>query len=132
MKEMVYQVHRIKEILDEGYYRDIRYVILNLGTHPTAYVENIVNAKEWNDDILDNIEVHGGFTWCDLPHWQEDKRVVYLGWDYAHCDDYDGYNVLFNDNSGKKWTTKEVLEEVHYVIDQLLELKEKINERDNL
>lgn len=125
MKEIVYSGKRTIEIIEEGEYKGVKYAILNLGTHPTAYVENIVGAKEWNDEILDDIKVHGGFTYHGIPYWQEEKIGVYIGWDYAHCDDFAGYyteadGILYN---YKKWTYAEILDEVYSVIDQLLKIK---------
>lgn len=121
MKEIVYQASRKIEVIEESEYKGVKYAILNLGTHPTAYVENIVNAKDYNDEKLDNVEVHGGFTYCDVNHWSG-KSGNYLGWDYAHCCDFCGY---YNADDGilyhlKKWTYEEILLEVQYVIRQLL------------
>ena len=38
-KQMEYQKERKEEILCEGMYKNFQFYILNLGTHPTAYVE---------------------------------------------------------------------------------------------
>lgn len=124
MKQIVYGNHRKLEVVEEGEYKGVKYAILNLGTHPTAYVENIVYANDWNDyKLLDDVIVHGGFTYCDLPHWKDEKDAVYLGWDYAHLGDYMGYDGEFGD--GMKWTYEEILDDVHSVIDQLLEIKRR-------
>lgn len=38
-KEMVYQSGRIREVLFRGQYEGYKFAIVNLGTHPVAYVE---------------------------------------------------------------------------------------------
>jgi len=120
MKQIVYSNHRKLEVVDEGEYRGVKYAILNHGTHPTAYVENIICLTD-DKPLYSNIDVHGGFTYCDLPYWKDEKDAVYLGWDYAHYGDCMGYDSIWRD--GKKWTYEEILAEVHSVIDQLLEIK---------
>ena len=38
MKEMEYSIERKTEVLDTGYCLGLLYYIMNLGTHPTAYI----------------------------------------------------------------------------------------------
>ena len=51
MKEMEYCKDRKIEVLDTGYCLGLLYYILNLGTHPTAYIkipkEISIMAKIW-------------------------------------------------------------------------------------
>ena len=131
MKEMVYSPEmRQKEILFKGEYKEHKFCILNLGWHPTAYVEcKINNIQYYGDDRLDDISVHGGFTYFDGVNWDDkEDKCVYLGWDYGHCYDYSGldlkYPDLYNDIPRKKWTTSEIFEEVKSVIEQLIPLEE--------
>lgn len=125
MKEMVYSANRIKEVLHSGEYKGYKFCILNLGTHPTAYVEcKIENCCSYNDERLDNISVHGGFTYFGKGFWDKNDKD-YLGWDYAHFMDYAGYEENFpahlrSSFDTKKWTTTEIFEEVKFVIDQLI------------
>ena len=46
----------------------------------------------------------------------------FIGWDYAHYNDYCGYDetlpIEFK-RGGKKWTTEEIQEEVYFVCRQL-------------
>lgn len=125
MKEMVYCDKKKPEILDSGEYKGHKYVILSLGSHPTAYVENKIGVADYWDNILDDIEVHGGFTYCGNAYWDENgiDKTDYLGWDYAHSGDL-YYNSLFSEN-GKKWTTEEIFSEVKNVIEQLIKIEEK-------
>ena len=39
IKEMIYQAERKQEIIFDGKYKGYQVYILNLGTHPTAYIE---------------------------------------------------------------------------------------------
>lgn len=125
MKEMVYCDKKKPEILDSGEYKGHKYVILSLGSYPTAYVENKIGVADYWDNILDDIEVHGGFTYFGNAHWDENgiDKTDYLGWDYAHLEDL-CYNSLFSEN-GKKWTTEEIFSEVKNVIEQLIKIEEK-------
>ena len=125
MKEMVYCDRKKPEILDSGEYKGHKYVILSLGSHPTAYVENKIGVADYWDNILDDIEVHGGFTYCGNAYWDETNsdKTNYLGWDYAHLGDF-CYNSLFLED-GKEWTTKEIFSEVKNVIEQLIKIEEK-------
>ena len=125
MKEIIYQANRMVQIVEEDKYKGVKYAILNLGTHPTAYVQDILEVNDYDDKILDEVDVHGGFTYCDTPHWEESDDI-YLGWDYAHCGDYMGYYASGSMTAlgDKHWTYEEILAEVHSVIDQLLNIKE--------
>lgn len=133
-KKMKYQANRKIELLYSDTYQNYKYYILNLGTHPTAYVEipkgHKLYYKNYND--IDNILVHGGLTYSDdhlciakdnaLQGW-------FIGWDYAHCYDYEGYydeDDFLNENT-KKWTTEEIINECHLVINQIIEYYDKIS-----
>ena len=128
MKEMIYSAKRKKEVLFSGEYKGHKFCIMNLGTHPTAYVENkIINLCSYDDERLDKIEVHGGFTYFGDSYWDETDKTIYLGWDYGHCWDYAGYYELywFSDSiEYKRWTTTEIYEEVKSVIEQLIPIEE--------
>ena len=129
MKEMIYYAKRKMEILFSGEYKGHKFCIMNLGTHPTAYVQNkIKDLNSYGDDRLGNIDVHGGFTYLDRSYWDKTDRAIYLGWDYAHYCDYAGYYTKFNfcnDYECKRWTTTEIYEEVKSVIEQLIVLEER-------
>lgn len=44
MKEIIYQANRMMQIVEEDKYKGVKYAILNLGTHPTAYVQDILDV----------------------------------------------------------------------------------------
>ena len=122
MKEMIYQRNSKKEVLYQDVYRGRKFVILNVGTHPCAYVDL---AGLVNDDRLDKIRVHGGFTCFGRAHWDDTDKTIYIGWDYDRCGDFCGWHAgdEYFEKVNKKWTTREIYEEVIDVIDQLIELE---------
>lgn len=126
MKEMEYQSERLDNpiILANGFYRGYEYWILNLGTHPTAYVHVPHEHKECRKDY-DEIPVacHYGLTYSQpyLYRGNKDYAIGWIiGWDYAHYGDYSGNDrLMFYEANYKKWTTKEIFKEVKNVIEQL-------------
>lgn len=119
---MVYSTHNNKDILAEGEYEGFHYAIISYGSHPCAYVEipsSHPDYKKKYDDI--DIEVHGCLTFGDnLDHVIPNDNRYWIGWDYAHVGDYSclpfGLSI-----EGKRWTTKEIFEDVKSVIKQLKE-----------
>lgn len=127
MKEMVYQSSRKIELLDSGEIKRFKYYIVNLGTHPTAYIEIPKEHKYFNVKYNDvEVKCHWGLTYSEsyLNTGKKDeiKDSWFIGWDYAHCSDYCGHNLLgYGGFLGKKWATEEILQEVKNVIEQLIE-----------
>ena len=126
MKEMVYSTTRNIEVLDRETYKDYDYVVLSLGTHPCGYVRIPENHPYYGEDY-DNcyIDCHGGITYGS-PYLRTsyDTQEIgwWIGWDYAHCDDYCGYMTY---DCGIRHTTKEIQHECFTVIEQLIEIKSK-------
>lgn len=131
MKEMIYGERKEQpEVLYSGEYREHKFAILSLGTHPTAYVEEKIGLIGYNDFRLNGIAVHGGFTFHNTGHWGNDsKKISWLGWDYAHYDDFMGYYSTDNPfyYHTKQWTTAEIYKEVKSVIKQIIEKEEYAN-----
>ena len=130
MKQMEYSPNKIIEILNIGNYKGFNYYIMNLGTHPTAYIEIPKQHKIYNktyDDI--DLEVHCGLTYSrNYLYIDEYKKIKgwFIGWDYGHYGDYSGYDELLPKQfrtEGKKWTTEEILEEVKSAINKIVEDK---------
>lgn len=122
---MVYTAKRLNppEMLADGEYKGFHFYVLNLGTHPCAYID--VTDTDLNGKDYSNIDIacHGGLTYSDEYLRTVDKKGWFIGWDYAHWGDYVGYEVLYSDNlrtNGKKWTTDEIVSECKEVIDQLI------------
>lgn len=107
-----------------GTYKNFDYYVLNLHTHPTAYVD--VSDSPLNGVCYEDIDIsyHGGITYSESTLKTVDKKGWFIGWDYAHYGDYMDYghadvnNMFPND---KKWTTEEIVEECKNVIDQIVE-----------
>ena len=124
IKPMIYNKNRtITEQIAGGTYKNFDYYVLNLKTHPTAYVD-VTNSplNGCNEDI--DISCHGGITWCDNFVKSIDKKGWFIGWDYAHYGDYMDYGYASVNNmfpNDKKWTTEEIVEECKNVIDQIIE-----------
>lgn len=133
IKPMVYQKERKMEILHVWEYKSYRYFVLNLGTHPTAYIEipkgHKLFGKKYNEiyDMGYDIDVHGGLTYSKDNLMCVKSKSWFIGWDYAHCDDYMPYydelqKGLFQ--KLKKWTTEEIIEECKRAIEQIKEIEE--------
>jgi len=134
MKEMIYKgsvenEQKVIDMLDEGIYKGFHYAIVSYGTHPCAYVElptEHLLYPLYDEDELAYIDCHGGITYFSTtglirPSDENHRDGHWIGWDYAHCMDYyySPYNFEFF-NEGKKWTTKEIFEDVKNVIEQLI------------
>lgn len=123
MKQMEYSATQKYEVLHCGEYKGYKFYILNLGFHPTAYVEDKLNIGSYEkaDDFVD---VHCGFTYYGKLK-SDLSETRYLGWDYAHCGDYSGtyefYPDIYVDCDDKKWTTEEIFEQVKSAIEQFIE-----------
>lgn len=124
MKDMVYKDDYIdecrkKEVLYSGIYKGRKFSIVSLESHPVAYVSmKDTEPKDYYNDYYDEVEVHGGLTYCGKSYWDDDKENWYLGWDYAHAGDLWGYFSKYG-RHGKEWTTEEIYEEVQNVVIQL-------------
>jgi hypothetical protein len=127
IKPMIYQTDRKIELLHSDKYKEYKYYILNLGTHPTAYIEipkgNVLYEKDYNE-IYDkgyDIDVHGGLTYSRNELMGIKSENWFIGWDYAHYSDYMPFYDEFS-ISLKKWTTEEIIEECKNVIEQIIEI----------
>lgn len=131
---MVYQKDRKLEVLYSGEYNGYKFAILNLGIHPTAYVENKNGFEDYDQaNEVDGYCPNGGYTYLGRAYWDKDDNAKYIGWDYAHCDDFAGYYTpdmgsLYE--TTKQWTTEEIYEEVKKTIDFLSTLEVEITYKD--
>jgi len=131
MKRMIYYAEPKREILATGYCFGLLYFILNLGFHPTAYIK-IPDDLDVNDI---DIDVHWGITYNKNHLWiAENNRIKgnFIGWDYAHMGDYLGFEKLFPKGewqmNHKKWTTKEIYEEVRHACYQIQKMRGELKD----
>lgn len=118
MKEISYDGIIRREVVVEETYRGHKYVIIDNGSWPTAYVA--VNSISL--DKAAEIRVHGGVTWKGEAHWENNPYTLYIGWDYAHLSDcvvHSGDTSLSR-LDGDKHTTEEIIVECKFAIDQLI------------
>lgn len=125
MKEMIYSATRLNppEMLADGEYKGFHFYVLNLGTHPCAYVDvtdSDLNGTHYSDI---DIECHRGLTYSREYLHTVDKKGWFIGWDYAHSCDFSGYEFempIDIRTGGKKWTTSEIVNECKQVIDKIV------------
>ena len=110
------------ERVADGFYRGFHFYILTMGSHPCAYVD--VGHSEF---LADEINCHGGITYGDNILATVPEKSYFIGWDYAHYNDY----LAFNDRLAKefgepyrahKYTISEIVKECANVIDQIIAL----------
>ena len=130
MKEMIYESWETLEkegplLLCHDSYKGYDFYIISYRTHPCAYI--VLNDHDTffgkQEEECAEIDCHGGITYTDCYLCMEpvfvsvSDGVWVIGWDYAHCDDWWGTEMV-----GKKWTTEEIYEECCDVIEQLIRL----------
>ena len=134
IKVMEYGKEERTELLCKDKYKNYNYYVLNLGTHPTAYIEipkeNELYRKSYDEiyKIGCDIDVNGGLTYSDNELMGVKSENWFIGWDYSHCGDYCGYEEYMPENirtCGKKWTTEEIIEECKNAIDQIIDFENK-------
>jgi hypothetical protein len=133
MKEMKYSFERKIDILEHGMCFGLFYWIVSYGTHPCAYIMIPINSKYFEKDYEEiDVDVHGGLTYSNnyLPFEakNDETKAWYIGWDYAHCGDYVGYEERVPKEfrvSGKKWTTEEIKNEVREACYQIVGEKDE-------
>lgn len=140
-KPMEYASHKfdVPIVLAQGDYYGFHFLVVNMGPHPNAYIQipnyhplYRVDYQSANDLDLPYFP-NWGFTFADFlntkqrPMSEEVPSGWYLGWDYAHAGDYNGVfeRKEFSqiNTFGRKYATREILEEVKRVIDGLIGAK---------
>ena len=121
MKEMKYQSQFKSEVLDTGFCFGLLYYIMNLGTHPTAYIRIPKGHKLYgktDEKIYQEVDVLGVITYINDSITIENNQKIdgwFIGWDYGHYGDYMGIEELVPMEfriGGKKWTTQEIYKEL--------------------
>lgn len=141
MLEMIYgdkeAVDNRSKVLFHETIDGVEAVILNVrGSHPCAYIN--VPKENWEvflkregidsstdatyiEDIFE-IYVHGGITYSGdvLPSKVLNIPGNWLGWDYAHCDDFTWNQFSHTPKDYEHaWKTKEIYDEIVEAIKEL-------------
>jgi hypothetical protein len=133
MNQVAYDGKKKKEVVYEEDYKGHHIVIVSHGTHPCAYVSAGKAEAKLPKSYFDfDISCHGGVTFYSDLRYVDKKfgQQIYVGWDYAHLDDYYRFGEISFD--GKKWTAEEILEEAHRVTDQLVDKYEGTDTKEEL
>ena len=134
MKEMKYQSQFKSEVLDTGFCFGLLYYIMNLGTHPTAYIKIPKGHKLYgktDEKSYQEVDVHGGITYINDSITIENNQKIdgwFIGWDYGHYGDYMGIEELVPMEfriGGKKWTTQEIYKELREACYQIQKGEDK-------
>ena len=124
-------------IIEAGEDGDYFWLVISLGSHPCAYVGvkaehplfGIDYDEMYEKDIA--IDVHGGVTYTSREVIGMGLDRWWIGWDYAHSGDYTAFSSEISESYKKlrrherKWTLKEIKEDVKDVIKQLRKEGEK-------
>ena len=136
-KEIIYTpISRIAVIVAEGEYKGVKYVCVNRGIHPCAYVfctQEFLDKHATEYETIDGICVHGGVSFIGNANellGLEDYDHPCFGWDYGHVGDWEGYmsedeNTQFGH---KKYTTDMIISDCENAIDQYLKVLEDDNQ----
>lgn len=138
-KEIVYNnIDRFAVIVAAGEYRGVKYVCINRGKHPCAYVmctQEFLDKHVGEYDIIDGLHVHGGITFTGMANellGLEDYDSPCFGWDYGHAGDWAGYisdeeNEIFGH---RKYTTEMLINDCESAIDQYLDIIKRDGESE--
>ena len=133
IKDMVYSDKMIApKRIAEGTHKKLHYYVLTMGTHPCAYIDvSETRLAGISYEHLSYIDCHGGLTYSSNELATVDKKGWFIGWDYAHYNDYVGFLQEFLDDAAlqpyapKKWTTAEIVNECETVIEQICDLSKE-------
>ena len=111
-------------IRDVGYVRVVDIEGNTISQQDIKSIKNLFREKDSKQRIGINLKQvdyinenwHGGITFSKKSMGGNLKNVEgkWIGWDYAHFDDYTDYFPY-----GKKYTTEEIVREIKSIIDKL-------------
>jgi hypothetical protein len=135
---MEYTTNKIPhQIIAMGEHEGVTFYVVNInGRHPCAYIRIPKGMPLYGLDYDDldqyEIEVHYGWTYARdfLVGVVNDDESWFIGWDYGHCCDFEGYYLNEKDSSllkkNKRWTTDEIIEECKEVCEEISKLWEPL------
>lgn len=116
--------------LDHEIYRDYEYLVVNFGSHPAAYVRipkgHPYYEKEfWNMKIKPHSDLSFGGT-LEKYHLEG----FWIGWEYNLFGDFVAGRTrdFITEGWHKQYVTSEIIEKIHEVIDQLIDISLKASE----
>lgn len=115
------------ERVADGFYRGFHFYVLTMGSHPCAYVDVTETGLNGKDYESIDIKCHYGLTYSREYLNTVDKKGWFIGWDYAHYNDFLTFNELLAKKYGEpyrahKYTLSEIVKECANVIDQIIDL----------
>lgn len=129
IKEMIYTnkwLHAGEEILAKDSYKGYEYMVVSYGVHPCAYIALTEKQPYYRVADYDDVRIncHGGCTFVEWGYkGAYDQTYKVIGWDYGHYNDFSGSYLgtghPLSVPKGKKWTTKEMIQDCKNVIEQL-------------
>lgn len=129
IKEMVYTSKWLRageEILAKDLYKGYEYMVVSYGVHPCAYIALTEHQPYYRAADYDDVRLscHGGCTFIEWGYTGVyDQTYKVIGWDYGHYTDFSGSYLITGHPpyapKGKKWTTKEMIQDCKNVIEQL-------------
>lgn len=107
------------ERVADGFYRGFHFYVLTMGSHPCAYID--VGRSDFS---VGAINCHGGITYIHNILATVPEISYFIGWDYAHDNDFLAFNDLLAKEYGEpyrahKYTLSEIVKECANVIDQI-------------
>lgn len=84
-------------------------------------------GRDYDDDEVSNITVHGGLTYAGKAHWSKIDDNWYFGFDCCHlldvCETTFMFTDLYNESNDVKYCTKEyVVTECERLAEQLTKI----------
>ena len=125
------------QIIAMGEHEGVTFYVVNInGLHPCAYIRITKGMPLYGLDYDDldqyEIEVHCGWTYARdfLVGIVNDDESWFIGWDYGHCNDFEGFYLREKDSfilkRNKRWTTDEIIEECKEVCEEISKLWEPL------
>lgn len=102
---------------------------INLGTHPCCYIASTAKEKALTEADIHDLpyQPHGCFTYAGKFEkksyfTEEEAKLYWIGWDYAHYNDYNGslQNTSLQqfNSQAKKYSTMHLIKDTEEIIKQ--------------
>lgn len=130
-KELIYQsTYSLRQVIADDYFKGVRFLCVNIGDHPCAYIQSTQEFVDRHTDKYGNIpdlEVHGGVDHTgtfERMTGMENYDGVWIGWSYGHSGDWTGH--MSNEKNTKcghrKYTTADLIADCKEAIKRYLKM----------